>query len=239
MFFTGGTTTLFTLRLLFFATATTVAAFAQVSTDNDFQVRYFSNVDCSAASTPACAGAPQARPDSFVNISNTGARGGVTDTSGVDPTVPGTICVNVYTFDFREEMASCCSCAVTPNGLISLSVQQDLISKTLTPQKPASGVIKLLATVPPSLSATACNNSAAMVATATLAPGMVAWGTTNHAGPVPGAFSTTETAFTPSTLSTSELDHLGRVCSFIIGQGSGFGICRSCPTLGGQGAGAR
>jgi len=236
MFFTGGTTTLSTLRLLILATAAAITAFAQVSLDNAYQVRYFTNADCSAASTPACPGAPQARPDSFVDISNSGARGGVTDQSGTSASIGGAICVNVYTFAFDEQMASCCSCPVTPNGLVSLSVQRDLISNTLTPAKPASGVIKLLATVP--VGGT-CNLSAAAVATATLAPGLVAWGTTNHAGPVSGAFSTTETAFTPATLSASELSHLGRVCSFIIGQGSGFGLCKSCPTLGGQGAGAQ
>ena len=236
MFFTGGTTTLSTLRLLILATAAAITAFAQVSLDNAYQVRYFTNADCSAASTPACPGAPQARPDSFVDISNSGARGGVTDQSGTSASIGGAICVNVYTFAFDEQMASCCSCPVTPNGLVSLSVQRDLISNTLTPAKPASGVIKLLATVPV---AGSCNMSAATVATATLAPGLVAWGTTNHAGPVSGAFSTTETAFTPATLSASELSHLGRVCSFIIGQGSGFGLCKSCPTLGGQGAGAQ
>jgi hypothetical protein len=225
-----------TLRLLALTAAAGIAAFAQVSTDTPFQVRYFANVDCSAASTPMCAAAPAARPDSFVNITNTGARGGVTDTSGTAASLGGSICANVYTFDYQEEMASCCSCPVTPNGLVSLSVQQDLISKTLTPAKPSSGVIKILATVP--VGGT-CVGSAGTVATATLAPGLAAWGTTNHAGPVAGTFSTTETAFTPSTLSASELSHLGRVCSFIIGQGSGFGICRSCPTLGGQGAQAQ
>jgi hypothetical protein len=225
-----------TIRLVILATAVAVTAFAQVALDNSFQVRYFTNVDCSAASQPACVGAPQARPDSYVDISNTGARGGVQDQSGTSAGIGGAFCVNVYTFSFDEQMASCCSCPVTPNGLVSLSVQKDLISNTLTPAKPASGVIKLLATVPVGGS---CAGSAAGVGTATLAPGMVAWGTTNHSGPVSGSFTTTETAFTPSTISASELSHLGRVCSFLMGQGSGFGLCHSCPTLGGQGAGAQ
>jgi hypothetical protein len=238
-----------TLRILFFATTCAVVGFAQ-GHDVPYQVHYVSNIDCSTASTPTCAGAPQPRPDSVINISNTGARGGVTDTSGTAASVGGSLCINVYTFDYQEEMASCCSCAVTPNGLISLSVQQDLISKTLTPAKPSSAVIKLVATVPVNGS---CSNSAAAVNSppaasncaavpaqpGCLAPGMVAWATTNHAGPLGVAWSTTETSFTPATLSADELSHLGRVCSFILGVGSTFGICRSCPTLGGQGAGAR
>jgi hypothetical protein len=236
-----------TLRILFFATTCAVVAFAQ-GHDVPFQVHYVSNIDCSAASTPVCSQPAGPRPDSFINISNTGARGGVTNTSGTAASIGGSLCINVYMFDYQEEMASCCSCAVTPNGLISLSVQQDLISHTLTPARPSSGVVKLLATVPVGNS---CSNSAAAVATPPApcslapnspgcpAPGMVAWAATNHAGPLGVAWSTVETSFTPATLSDSELAHLGQVCSFILGQGSTFGTCRSCPTLGGLGAGAR
>jgi hypothetical protein len=45
----------------------------------------------------------------------------------------------------------------------------------------------------------------------------------------------TETAFTPSTLSATELTRITSLCGFIQSNGSGFGICRSC-RLGGLGA---
>lgn len=212
---------MFTLRLVLLASATLAVAFAQVSTDNAFQVRYASNL-------PAIG---SANPDSVVNITNTGARGLVTNQSGTTASIGGAICVNVYGFAADEQMVGCCSCPVTPNGLVSLSAAQDIISNTLTPARPTSLVIKLLATVPVGGS---CTNSAAAVTSATLAPGLAAWGTTPHVGPAAGTFSITETAFTPSTLSASELAHLGSVCQFIIGQGSGFGICKSC-RLGGLG----
>src|ERR1041385_9057641 len=86
--------------------------------------------------------------DSYVNLTNTGV------VNGFDPA--GRICVNVYTFDPSEELVSCCSCLVTPDGLKSLSVKQDLVSNTLTPGVPGSVVIKMLATVP---SAGACDAS--------------------------------------------------------------------------------
>jgi hypothetical protein len=90
-----------------------------------------------------------------------------------------------------------------------------------------------------------CTGSAAGVATATLAPGLAAWGTTAHSTGAlgTGPYAITETAFKPSTLSASELAHLSQVCSFIIGtsgtngQGSGFGLCASC-RLGGLGSGS-
>jgi hypothetical protein len=64
---------------------------------------------------------------------------------------------------------------------------------------------------------------------------MVAFGTTLHAATVAGAFAVTETRFAPAQLSNGELSRLQSLCTFIIGNGSGFGVCRSC-RLGGLGA---
>jgi hypothetical protein len=199
-----------------------LVAFAQGEADSPFQVRYASNL---------------AVGDSVVNITNTGARGGVGFQSGTTASIGGAICANVYTFSADEQLVSCCSCPVTPNGLVSLSARNDLISNTLTPGVPTSVVIKLLATVPVGGS---CSNSAATASTATLAPGMAAWGTTIHALPVTtatpaGTYGVTETAFTPSSLSASELNRISTLCGFIVANGSGFGVCRSC-RLGGLGS---
>jgi hypothetical protein len=198
--------------------ATAVVAFSQVSLDNAFQTRYASNLNVG---------------DSVVNISNTGARGGVDLQSGTTASIGGSICANVYAFSPDEQMVACCSCPVTPNGLVSLSVKSDLVSNTLTPAVPNSIVVKILSTVPV---AGSCTNSAAAVTTATLAPGLASWGTTLHALPTsPTTYGVTETAFTPATLSASELSRLGQLCNFILANGSGFGVCRSC-RLGGLGA---
>jgi hypothetical protein len=160
--------------------------------------------------------------DSVVNITNTGASG-------------GSICVNVYAFSPDEQEISCCTCSVTPNALTSLSVRNSLISNTLTPAVPTAVVIKLLATT-----GGACN--AATAATATLVPGLAAWGTTIHALPVTagspaGTYGVTETAFTPSILTAGELARITGLCGFIQTDGSGFGICKGC-SAGGLGAAA-
>ena len=79
---------------------------------------------------------------------------------------------------------------------------------------------------------TSCTNSAALAGTALpagfpLAIGMLAWGTTIHAG-AGGGFATTETAFSGASLSQQELDSINGRCTNIIGNGSTFGICRGC-----------
>src|SRR6185312_9149753 len=153
-----------TLRTVLLTTMfTAVAAFSQ-TVDSPFQVRYASNLSAG---------------DSVINISNSGASGAALQ-SGTAATITGALCANVYAFTPDEQLVSCCSCPVTPNGLVSLSAKNDLASNTLTPAVPTALVIKLLATAPV---AGSCNNSAAAVTTATLVPGMLAWGTTIHATP--------------------------------------------------------
>jgi hypothetical protein len=67
-----------------------------------------------------------------------------------------------------------------------------------------------------------------------LEPG-VAWGTTTHGVPTATgpAFSVTETAFSPATLSPGELQRDVQECQFIQVLGSGqFGICKGCQNAG-------
>jgi hypothetical protein len=169
--------------------------------------------------------------DSVVDITNTGASGAGL-ASGTTASTTGAICANVYAFTPDEQLVSCCSCPVTPNGLVSLSAKNDLASNTLTPAVPTALVVKVLATLPV---ANSCNNSAAAVTTNPLANGIKAFGSKIHATPVAGSYGVTEVPFSPVTLSAGELTRIGNLCNFIIANGSGFGICRSCQ-LGGLGA---
>jgi hypothetical protein len=155
--------------------------------------------------------------DSFVDFTNTGADGGAN------------LCLNLYTFDPAEELISCCTCSVTPNGLQSLSVLKSLIVNPLTPAVPTAVVIKAVATTG------TCNPSNPTFAT--LAPGMLGWGTTLHQAPtVATTYGVTETPFSNAFLSAAELNHITSTCGFIQANGSGFGICAGCAS-GGLGAG--
>jgi hypothetical protein len=197
------------LAVVAFAAFTCVSAvFGQTTApvggpSDAFQVTYASNLNLA---------------DSVFNITNAGTTG-------------GNICVSVYTFAPDEQLVSCCSCVVTPNGLNSLSARSDLISNTLTPAVPTSIVVKLVATS----AASGCSPST-MPTASTLAGGMRAWGTKVHTlTTAPGGLALTETEFSPAVLSNTELSHITSTCGFIIGNGSGFGICNSCRT-GGLGA---
>jgi hypothetical protein len=123
-------------------------------------------------------------------------------------------------------LISCCTCNVTPNGLQSLSVLRSLIINPVTPSIPTAVLIKLVS------STGTCN--AAVVSANSLAPGMLAWGTSLHVLPTsPVSYGVSETAFSMTPLSAAELTHLTSTCGFIQSTGSGFGICKGCAT-GGQ-----
>jgi len=208
-------------KLVVAAAVLSVVAAAQspITADSPFQVRYASNLTTG---------------DSVINITNTGANGDNLFGPGTGGSV-GNICVNVYAFSPDEQLISCCSCLVTPSGLVSLSVANDLISNTLTGIRPNSVVVKLISTLAGTGGSDVnCTNSAGLARGAVLAAGLAAWGTTIRAG-VGGAITMTETPFTPVTLSDGELASISSRCAFNIGNASPFGICRSCRS-GGLGA---
>ena len=218
-------------NVLLVALALAAVAFSQpnATLDTPYQVRYAAN--------PAAG-------ESYIDIVNTGANGAPLLGPGFGGAT-GNICANVYAFSPDEQLISCCSCLITPNGVVDLGVNRDLTIKTLTGVVPTSVVIKLVATLsaPTSASGTNngasanCTNSAALVNAPPAAGqavtqfpqtfGMAAWGTTLHSAPG-GTFATTETPFTPSTLSAGELASITGRCSSILGNGSGFGQCLSC-----------
>jgi hypothetical protein len=186
----------FTLALAALAFSTVVFA------DDTFQIKYAANLNIG---------------DSYVNFTNSGA----TVAAGVSQN----LCINLYTFDPQEELISCCTCSVTPNGLVSLSVVKSLISNPLTPAIPTSVVIKAVASTGASCDASVVTG---------VAHGLLAWGTTLHqnTSTATPTYAVTETAFSNADLSAAELAHITSFCGFIKADGSKFGICGGCPSNG-------
>lgn len=197
---------------------TGLPASAGIFVGDPYQVRYTANLPIG---------------DSVVNFTNTGE-----SSTNAFPSQNGNICVNAYAFSPDEQLISCCSCAVTPDGLQSLSASNDLVSNSLTAGRPTSIVVKLISTS--GGANTTCNAATAGTPANPLANGMAAWGTTIHAMPISPrylymTYGVSETPFKSAQLSAAELQRVTALCGFIQINGSGYGICRSC-RLGGLGA---
>lgn len=159
--------TVLTLGLVLGITAT---AFGQAQ-DTPYQVRFAANLKKSDA----------------IRITNSGANGGVAQ---------GTkICASVYAFSPDGTMLDCCSCPVPPNGLVSLSIAQDVLADRRP--RPKDVFLSVLAS---SGSGGNCNAASVGINDA-LVTGMVAW--------------KGEEKFAPATLSASELSSVDTRCGIL------------------------
>src|SRR3982074_3742573 len=111
-----------------------VASTGAVGQDNVFALSYFSNAHTRGA------------PDAVLRLVNDGTLS--------DASPAGDLCASIYVFDSIEELSECCSCRITPNGILSLSVNTNLTTNTLTGRVPRRGVIKVVSS---KLSGGACD----------------------------------------------------------------------------------
>jgi hypothetical protein len=168
---------------------------APTGTPNVYNVDYFSNANTNGA------------PDGTLRIINPGFSG-------------GNLCADIYVFDVNEEMSECCSCTTTPDGLLTLSVNNDLTSNPLTgPPLLTTGVIKIV-------SAATTGGLCPVPTTGTPAPTLREW--TTH---VQNGGTITENPSQEASLSLAEGKALSSQCSAIVKDGSGHGICANSAAL--------
>ena len=160
-----------------------------------FKVGYFSY-----ANTPGA-------PDGTVRMTNVG--------TNISTPGTGNLCALIYVFEPDQQLAECCGCLITPDGLLTLSIDTNLASNPLTPVILNTGAIKVVSAG----AGAGCNP-----AKPTPLPGIRAWGT--HIQNTGVGYAVTETEFSDSTLSTGELNLLKNRCGSIQNNGSSFGICR-------------
>ena len=162
------------------------------------------------------------------------------DTNVVSPVIPdatvridnpgltyGNLCAMIYVFAADQQLAECCGCVETHNGLCRLSVRTDLTSNPLTGVRPTSGVIKVI-------SAAVNNSPCDPTSNVTPRANLRVWVTHIQSGIPLGTFGgtvwpVTETESSDSTLGATELANLQAQCSFISILGSGAGMC-TCGT---------
>jgi hypothetical protein len=208
------------------ATALALPSVARAQTTFVWHVNYFDNSHISGA------------PDAKVRIVNSGA---------VAPleALGGDVCAMIYVFAPDQQLEACCGCLVTPNGLLTLSVNNNLNTNVLSPLGPtASGVIEVvesLPNVPPGSprpgSSPTCDPATPSIVAGI--PGLFGFAAlavegTHIQDTGSGTFGTTETADqayleTFIDLTTAQPAALAAFClSNVQIGGSGFGRCH-CP----------
>jgi len=169
-------------------------------------VTYYSNANT--------AGAPAAT----LRLINDGDKS-TTETEGIPN---GNLWASIYVFDDSQEFQECCSCEVTPDGLLSENINTELLANSLTHKVNNRGVIKVVSSSTNPGDPT--NN--------TLAPGLRGWEThiqRTTVGDTAATFAVTETPLADSNLSATEKTVFQELCSFAITLGSGRGTCTCTP----------
>jgi len=175
--------------------------------------------------------------DNFIYIVNPGVQGApINPATGLVSTA-GYLCANLYVFDNRQEMLECCSCPISPNGLITLSLKKNLLANPLTAVVPNSGVIKLVSSLPisvtpngvsPTTATAVCDAGEIGSAGETILPDLRAWATQTQI-PASGTYVTTQSVFADAPLSAAEGAFLPLACQMVRYLGSGQGVC-TCST---------
>jgi hypothetical protein len=149
-------------------------------------------------------------PDATVRIINDG--------SYTVANTPANLYASIYVFDDSEELTQCCSCVVTPDGLLSESVKLNLTANSIRGIVNSRGVIKIISS--------STNTAGPGFAANTPASGLRVWAThvqgtkvTLSAGNpvvpvVSGPFFVTETLAADSNLSGGEQTLLQQLCYF-------------------------
>jgi hypothetical protein len=127
------------------------------------------------------------------------------------------LCADIYVFNANEEISECCSCLETPDDLLMLNVNTNLLSNPANGIATANGVIKIVAAA--ALAGPRCltyPSSITLVANAEIQ----GWGT--H---LQNNGTLTETASQVSYLSSTEQTRLARLCGAVQAVDSGSGLC--------------
>ncbi len=135
-------------------------------------------------------------------------------------------CALIYVFDANQELSECCGCFVSANGLITLSVNTNLVSNPLLGTKLHTGVIKVVSSLPNDPCDPRSINLFSTDANLTLR----AW-STHIQNRVGATYPETEGESQPAPLGLGELTDLAEDCTVLQELGSGAGACSCDPCI--------
>ena len=127
------------------------------------------------------------------------------------------LCAMIYVFDPDQQLAECCGCVVSADGLRTLSWQNDLMGNPLTGVKSKPGVVNIVA-------ADHASNPTCDASVISPSGSLVYWFT--HLAPAGnGSYSVQERSATSSPPTAAQISALQAQCYFVEVLGSGQGIC--------------
>ena len=179
----------------------TVTAMAQNAPDDVYALGYYSGANTAG------------NPDTTLRVINDGSAG------------EADLCSAFYVFDNSQELVSCCSCPVTADGIISESVNRNLLANPLTGDVNHAGVIKVLSTATAKGGPSECSAQAKYSGAVT--PGIRGWITHIQAGRTAVTPQITEASLKDSNYTAMETSDLELECQYLVLLGSGHGVC-SC-----------
>jgi hypothetical protein len=171
-------------------------------------------------------------PDGTLRLINDGFRG--------DSSPNGDLCAAIYVYDDQENQQECCSCRITPNGYLALSINSNLTANNPPHKALHRGVIKLVSSQPTSAFTCVGVTSVCDATTATINNnanthiGIRAWLT--HIEKVGSAYQTSTEDLKDSYLDTNtpgaEAVDLAADCAHLRSIGNGVtGVC-NCGATG-------
>jgi hypothetical protein len=174
------------------------AGLAQAQTaPSPYRVDYFANATTSGF------------PDATLRLDNDG--------SAADQN----LCADIFVFNSNEEISECCSCLETPDDLLTLDININLLSNPANGVAVSNGVIKIVA-------AAATNGECLFPIHINLVPDAEIQGWATH---IQDNGTLTEAPSQVSDLSSAEQRKLGELCDAIFVTDSGTGVC-SCAGAG-------
>jgi hypothetical protein len=129
-------------------------------------------------------------------------------------------CAMIYVYAADQQLAECCGCPVTLNGLVYENVQKDLLGNTLTRVVPNEGVIQIVSGLYESIGTVGYCDPTDVIPV----PEINSW-VTHVQNKVGTGFPITESRGDEVLLTDGELTILEADCSFAMQLGSGFGVC--------------
>jgi hypothetical protein len=157
------------------------------------------------------------RVDYFANATTSGVPNATLRLDNDGSAADANLCADIYVFNANEEITECCSCLETPDDLLTLDINTNLLSNPANGVAVSTGVIKVVAAAP--LTNGTCPTYPASIVTVTGAE-IQGWAT--H---IQKNGTLTETASQVSNLSSVEESHLAKLCGAIQAVDSGAGLC--------------